>query len=484
MSEQDAAASLTGEEDALAFFRAGRAEANFVSKLTSAINVSRLHALENVVAQEALEAATQALTTFLERREQAEVLLAERRVYVNGRLVLVHQKGGRSWLDDFTDFMLRFGLGGIVLSGPWTRDALREFLNVFRGLGTEGNPESRARKAALQAETLAGPGKALLLRPEEAAAWVQEEEEGYASDTERAAYLYARVVALAESSHIALAEGRSPDTHGRFLRATLMKLVDRLSEPLFEIRLLALTASDPLPEAPLVSHVANVCVLSLAMGRLLGLSRGLLVDLGFAALHHDLGRVGQTPQGADGREHPLSSEEHVLRGMAHALRGRSYGNVGLLRLVVSQEHHRESDDFPEALALRDPHLFSLVVGVADAFDRLQNGLPWRPAVGPAAALRALEAAPEHYRPEVVALLRDVLGRYPRGTVLRLWDGSVGVVVSGGARRLHRPIVRRVLNPDQTADETGALLELEDPDGLAQEIDVSDVPFDWRVGVLV
>ena len=43
-----------------------------------------------------------------------------------------------------------------------------------------------------------------------------------------------------------------------------------------------------------LNHSVNVCVLSLALGRRLGLSRGELVELGIAAFFHDLGKL-ETP---------------------------------------------------------------------------------------------------------------------------------------------------------------------------------------------
>lgn len=68
-------------------------------------------------------------------------------------------------------------------------------------------------------------------------------------------------------------------------------------------------------------------------------------------------------------------------------------------------------------------------------------------------------------------------------MLRLWDGGVGVVVDGGARRGHHPIVRRLLNADQSPNEEHALLELADPGAFSKEIDPNELFIDWR-GVVV
>ena len=473
-------------QDALAFLRAGRAEAELVNRLTSAVKVSRIHALENVVAQEALHSATDALGAYLDRRERAEILLNQRRVYVNGRLVR-SGTSGHSFLDDMIDFMSRMGVGGILFGGSWSVDSVRLMLNAFKRVGQDGTPESRVQTLAREFDNFEdASAQVTVLDPEQAEAYVQEEEEGYLSETERAAYYYARLVGLAEASHRSLERSGSPDFHSRHLRQTLMKVIDRLESRLFELRVAGLTALAPMADVPLASHVTNVAILSVLMGRLLGLPRGVLADLAFAAVHHDMGRVGhdyRVDPGDPTREDPRTAELHVVRGMELGLRGRSYGSAGLLRLVVSQEHHRLTDSYPEAIALREPHLFSQIVGIADAFDRLQNGSAFQQGVPPRAALARLQADPERYDPHVVRLLVDVLGRYPRGTVLRLWDGSVGVVVDGGASRGHRPVVRRLLKADQTEDSERTLIELTDPEDNAKVLDPNEVFVDWRTTVV-
>jgi hypothetical protein len=151
-------------------------------------------------------------------------------------------------------------------------------------------------------------------------------------------------------------------------------------------------------------------------------------------------------------------------------------------MVVAQEHHRVADDYPESIGLRDPHLFSHIVAVADAFDRLQNGKGTVEGLEPKQALDAV-LANERLNPAAKALLRDVLGIYPRGTTLRLWDGGIAVVVSGGARRNNTPIVRRLLSADQTPDEKRPLLELTNAATNATPAAASDFFIDWRMTVL-
>lgn len=463
------------QEDGLSFLRAGQAEVRLVSALSSALNVSRLHDLENVAVGDAVATLSEIMTRFLRTRERAVLLITEARVYLNGRQVR-SPTSGHSFLDDTVAFMARMGLGGLLFSGSWTGPSIRQLLGIFRHVDKEVAAQGRVSALKRAVASLPPASVFALMDPRQAKDFVKEEEEGYASERERAAYYFARLLTLLETSHTSIQAGLGPDIHSRHLRQTVMGIIDRLDVPAFEARLLAMTAMQPLDDAPLVSHVCNVGILSVLMGRLLGLKRAGLADLFYAGLHHDLGRAGH-PRG-DAYEDPVTAELHVVRGLKHCLRARNYGNMGLLRMIVAQEHHRVADAYPDDAALREPHLFSQIVAVADAYDRLQNGQGGMPGIGPKDALEALRAD-GRYPAAVTQLLYDSLGEFPRGTTLRLWDGSVGVVVSGGARRGNAPIVRRILTPDQAPDDERPLLELTNAATNSTVMDPAEMFIDWR-----
>lgn len=339
------------------------------------------------------------------------------------------------------------------------------------------------------------------MSPEQAAELHQDVQDVELNDSDRAAFYYARLIALSEAGRVSATGGGSLDLHARDLRQTFARIVDSQRAGIFELRLLAITAL-PLAESdPLAAHSANVAVLALAMGRLLGLGRGPLGDLAFAAFAHDLGRseaggagaessssAGFRKLGPDGRtEDSESRYSHVVRGVALALRSHCYDSAALLRLIISQEHHRAVDRYPGAASSDAPHAMSRIVGIADAFDKLEHGTPWAPAMSPALALEALEGdaasagsseVENRYDPTVVRLLKDVLGAVPRGSLLRLRDRSVAVVVDGGARRGNRPIARRLLGADGRPDARTPLFEV-DRRAIEKHLAPTDVSADWR-----
>jgi putative nucleotidyltransferase with HDIG domain len=261
-----------------------------------------------------------------------------------------------------------------------------------------------------------------------------------------------------------------------------MGLVDSLREPLFELRLIAMTAALPSPRDPLANHAVNVAVLSVAMGRLLGLPRAELVNLGFAALFHDIGRAaeGRFPPDAGNEESLDAAKMHVTEGIRLASQGRELGDAGRMRVIVIQEHHRVADGYPHAVGLPEPHLYSRIVATADAYDKLENGTPWWAPMNPAEAVRTILRSPEKFDPAIAELLRDVLGKTPRGTVLELRNGELVVVVEGGARWGNRPVVRRLFVAPGQPDPGRRLQQIQDLAAeIARELEPTAVQVDWR-----
>lgn len=485
-AEDGAEPALPTEGEGTPYQRAGPRERKLVFSINSALRVSRLHALDNVVAQEALAAMAALLAEYLSTRPQVMLVATENRLYVNGG-ALRRRRQGHSWLADFLEFLERMGIGGMTFKGTWDAAAARVLLESFAAVGPQGPDERLAIVKRDLERRLLPPARLELLSRAQAGELVSTEDEAEVADAERATSSYARLLALMEASHAAVREGRSPDSYARPLRQTLMTLVENLRQGAFQLRLLGLTTL-PHPERdPFAGHAVNVCLLSLAMGRLLGLSRGHLADLGYAALFHDLGRaiVGREPSTTQAGERQRTALAHVIAGVSAALRGRGFGEAGLLRLVVAQEVHRVVEGYPEASGLRRPHLYSRIVAVADAYDRLCQGTPWSAPLSPASALERLGQpwpTGERFEAPVLQLLRDVLGPRPVGTLLARPAGELVVVIDGGARRQGKPLTRRLLREDGALDPQGTIEEVQDLER-CRVVEPQQVDLEWQRLVL-
>ena len=465
-------------EDELDFLRAGRLEARLCRQLIVSLRVARLYDLDNVVALDAIADLAAVLQSYLARRDKAVILLGEhRRVYVNGRMVR-SGRSGAGWVEDLVDHFGKHGIGGLLMTGEWAPADVTLLLEIFRRVAREP-AEEKVEIIARGAREIGPLAHVEVFDVDTAQAAAEEEEEGHLGARQRAIFYFARLVSLAEASNRVVVSGGSPDTYARHVRQTVMKLVDGLKSELFEHHLIALTARRPGGDQ-LAVHAANVTIHAVCMGRLLGLPRGPLADLGYAALYHDIGAAGLKREAAPAgdREDDSTRERHVAQSVAVCLRGRSYNEAALLRLAGCQEHHRSTEQYPRDQRLRDPHLFSRIVGAADRFDRVEHGSDaWDVEQGPTRALQALRNETRLDEP-VVDLLESVLGRYPRGSALRLNDGTTAVVIDGGARFGNRPIVRVVLDDQLDYLQERPLRQIDEAD-VVKELSPERHGLDWR-----
>lgn len=198
-------------------------------------------------------------------------------------------------------------------------------------------------------------------------------------------------------------------------------------------------------------HAVNVSILALLIGTRLGMEHEALMALGMGALLHDIGKV-RVPQQLLNRATPLSVEEQELLDK-HPVHGgdilRDLDGLGRMATVGALEHHVHYDGsgYPALEATPRPHLFSLIVAVADAYDTVTSARrgvhrPLRPDLGMkwiAAGLGTI------FDPTIGKLFLQMMGIYPVGSLVQLNNGDLAVVMRPNERRVGRPVVRMVRN---------------------------------------
>jgi len=119
-------------------------------------------------------------------------------------------------------------------------------------------------------------------------------------------------------------------------------------------------------------HAHNVCVLAQALARGAGVSSAMNVELGIAALVHDIGRL-ELPDEVLQRELESLSENDLELVYDHPATGfaalAAVAQVPVLGLIVAYEHHLayNGTGFPRLAHPRRPHPATRVVALADAY---------------------------------------------------------------------------------------------------------------------
>jgi HD-GYP domain-containing protein (c-di-GMP phosphodiesterase class II) len=168
----------------------------------------------------------------------------------------------------------------------------------------------------------------------------------------------------------------------------------------------ALEASD---EA-VSSHARWITDAALAVGRELGLEGKMLRRLEYAALLHDIGKIG-VPQEILNKPGPLTQSERAVIETHPILGDRILAPIERLadvRTIVRACHERwDGDGYPDGLRGEEIPLEARIILVCDAYHAMVTDRPYRDRLPPAEARRRLgEAAGTQFDPRVVdAFLR-------------------------------------------------------------------------------
>ena len=219
-------------------------------------------------------------------------------------------------------------------------------------------------------------------------------------------------------------------------------------------------ASDPAPADPHRHwHAVRVATLGLAIGarHLRALAEAAprarrpdrlserLALLGTGLLAHDIGKVG-LPESLLVRSAPATSDEQRMLDR-HTILGESVMTAAAVpvqvRAAVRAHHeHWDGSGRPDGKTGAAIHVSARITAVADAYDALTTARPYRRALAPHAAVRAIEhAAGTRFDPELVELFSAIVMPYPVGHEIVLPDGRRGVVARVEPERRLSPTVR-------------------------------------------
>jgi HD-GYP domain-containing protein (c-di-GMP phosphodiesterase class II) len=246
-------------------------------------------------------------------------------------------------------------------------------------------------------------------------------------------------------------------------------LIDQLIHD--DTNLMSLTAIKSFDEYTF-AHSVNVCILSVALGGGLGLSKKNLSELGYSALFHDIGKV-RIPLEILNKPKELDDDEwkqmrkHPVLGVKALLSRRALDKFSLRAMVVAFEHHLKMDlsGYPQLSLKKDLNLYTRIVTIADVYDSMTSGRVYaRMPLTPDVALeRMMEEAGKTFDPVLLKVFINMLGIYPVGSVVLLDSGEVGVVMKSNPDELSRPEVAII------ADRTGKRdkIELVDLTGIEE-----------------
>lgn len=209
-------------------------------------------------------------------------------------------------------------------------------------------------------------------------------------------------------------------------------------------------------------HPVNVTIISLLLGKALGLTKSDMVDLGMAAFLHDIGK-SQLPGRVRWLEDNFSSAEYKLYqehvGQSVALGKGMALTAGALQAIAQHHELIDGSGFPIRLKGDSLSMPAKILSLVNRYENLCN--PSRPAaaITPHEAL-SLIFAQLKTRFDGVALSAFIrmMGVYPPGSVVQLVDDRYAIVVSVNSSRPLKP--RVVVHDPSVSKHEALILDLE------------------------
>jgi putative nucleotidyltransferase with HDIG domain len=205
------------------------------------------------------------------------------------------------------------------------------------------------------------------------------------------------------------------------------------------IRLLTEAAGDKAAQ-----HPVNVTVISLLLGRALGIQGEELDDLGMAAFLHDMGKTA-LPERVRRLEENFSNAEikvyqdHVGQGVRLAKQMNL--RPGVIQAIAQHHELADGSGFPERLKLDAQSVNARILAVINRYDGLCNPSKAGAAMTPHEALATIFAQQKiRFDGSILSAFIRMMGVYPPGSVVQLNDERHAIVVAVNSARPLKPRV--------------------------------------------
>ena len=232
-----------------------------------------------------------------------------------------------------------------------------------------------------------------------------------------------------------------------------------------------------------VGHSVRVASLAVYIGSKLRWPEKDLLEIGCAALLHDIGKC-RIPDAILLKKGPLTDEEFDLVRL-HPQAGAEIlmeqpGITGLA-LGACWGHHLRHDGggYPQMAGWAVSSPVTSLLHICDVFEALTAVRPYKAVMEPHDAYGVMMADRGGFHPGMLALFISLVGLYPPGTYVRLSDRAVGVVQESG-KNIDRPLIR-ILSTGQGTPLSEAdqyLLDL--ADDRVKTIQVEQLLLDYMV----
>ena len=180
-------------------------------------------------------------------------------------------------------------------------------------------------------------------------------------------------------------------------------------------------------------HSLNVCVLSIVLGRYVGLSESRLNHVGLCGMMHDMGKM-LVPLNVLNKPGNLDESELAVM-QSHTTLGyellKSSENMYQGAIETALTHHERMDGkgYPRQIDSTGLTYYSNIVAIADIYDAITSDRVYKKGQTHHEATKImLDVSGSHLNPSLVLKFIESLGAYPPGSFVELNNGGIALVV--------------------------------------------------------
>ena len=442
-----------------------------------AFKATQVYELENEALKRPLQATIQLLENVLKAESQLKFELVGRDLFINGNLV-------KSDLYTFSSFQFLANLFNQTQSGGFLLHEKPSFSDTHQFLKYLSEVAS-SKEAPANFKTL-GPFELLPFEAKKSLSNVHQKQR--LNDTQKALKSYVQAVDVLKVGSKTMTKGLSQRTILEAKRV-VYNLVDLCQNEGFSF--VGLSNIKDYDEYTF-NHSINVCVISIAFGKNLGLTKKQVAELGMAALFHDFGKV-EVPVEILNKPGKFTEDEwevmrkHPVESVKHLIQDSDFQIQDLRKVIAAYEHHRSYDctGYPNTGLGKPMNFFSKVVAIADAYDAMTTNRVYQRAMLATDALQILvKNAGTKFDPLLVKAFINTVGIFPVGSTVLLNNGHLAVVTESpkNPKLMLRPKLNIVSRADKTLLKQGKPFDLAEDKQEAYKIEKCVVPEDYKINV--
>ncbi|MBF0421386.1 MAG: HD-GYP domain-containing protein [Magnetococcales bacterium] len=197
-------------------------------------------------------------------------------------------------------------------------------------------------------------------------------------------------------------------------------------------------------------HSVNVGVFLMSFCRALEMPEEIILRVGVGGMLHDIGKM-KTPENVLNKAGKLTDEEFFLM-KEHVTYSRKIleqtPGIEEVSVFVASQHHERFDGsgYPNGLKSDQINEFGQMAAIVDVYDAITSDRVYHKGNPPHVALkRMLDWSKFHFNPLLYQRFVQCVGIYPIGTLVRLENGLVGVVLRSNIESLLHPVIKVIID---------------------------------------